>query len=279
MSKRILIIGGSGFIGSYLKSFFQKKKFKVITIGQRNNDINLNLSEDSRELNGEYEFIIHTAGIVHDNEHATNFNSKALLKDTSITTNTLKSIEKLDYKKFIYLSSVSIYGLESGKNIMITQNLRPKSSYGFSKYLSELIVTNKVEKNKLLILRLPLVNGPNSKGNILKARRALKRGIMFVFRNNKAEKSILEIEDLGKFIFRNYIKLSGIHQIKSHDCKFNDFINSLDEENKPIVLPLFLLNYGIRISSILRLKVLSNSLKKTLLSFTILETIKIDELE
>ena len=39
MSKAILIIGGTGFIGSYLVDFYLKKKFKVFSISLKKKKI------------------------------------------------------------------------------------------------------------------------------------------------------------------------------------------------------------------------------------------------
>ena len=49
---KILILGGSGFLGTYLKKFFKNKNVKFLTSGRhKNNDIVLKNLEDFKNEN------------------------------------------------------------------------------------------------------------------------------------------------------------------------------------------------------------------------------------
>ena len=259
---RYLISGGKGFIGNYISNRLVQENIHVKTLGRsEENDFQIDLTKDFIEIVEDFDIIIHTASIVHNPKHAIDFDPVLLQMDLNITQNFLKSIEKIYYKKLIFLSSVSIYGIDSGKNIDIDQEILPKTGYGLSKAMSEKIFLEKVTREKLLIIRLPLVNGQNPKGNIKKALDSIHSRKMVLFKGNKAEKSILELDDLYSFIQNNSLTLNGIHQIKSYDIRFNDFILSLSSK-KIHSIPIQWLYAMIFITSLFRMKKLKNTLVK-----------------
>ena len=271
---KYLISGGNGFIGGFLSSFLKKRGNVVKTIGKSiNNDYVVDLSISSFKISEKFDVIIHTASIVHNHKYTNNLEPNILLKDLSITINILKSIESLKFLKFIYLSSVSIYGVNFGKNLKINTPLLPKSGYGLSKYISEKMLINKIPIEKILILRLPLVNGSEPKGNILKSIKAIESGRMILFNGNNAKKSILELSDLAQFILNNSLNYSGINQIKSYDIYFNEFIQSLSNK-KLITIPNFFLKFAIFLTNKLGMKNLYSTLIKLSSTLTFESSIK-----
>lgn len=259
---KFLITGGSGFIGSYISEALRSDGHEIITLGRSSvNDINIDLSKSSYAIKSHFDYIIHTAGIVHNSEHVKSFNTNLILTDVAITENLINSIEGINFKKFIFLSSTSVYGLSSGYDIDIHQKTKPIDGYGFSKLINEKIIQSKIDLSKMLIVRLPLVNGPNAKGNIRKLQQALKKRRMVIFKNNNALKSILEVSDLYSFIINQSKELTGIHQIKSYDKGFNNFTLSIDQ-NKPVIIPIIFLYLGIRISKLLNFNSINSTLKK-----------------
>jgi nucleoside-diphosphate-sugar epimerase len=274
----ILITGSNGFIGSYLKSNFAKNGDNVISIGlSENNDIKIDLSKKHYTLKGDFDLIIHCAGIVHSVSHSNKIDHSLLNQDLNITINFLKSISNITYKKLIFLSSVSVYGADSGDNISINCNKKPKSGYALAKLLSENVIKLIIPQSKYLILRLPLVNGNNPKGNIKKVISAIEQGYMIIFKNNLCKKSVLELNDLFYFINNKSMKTSGIHIIKSYDIYFNDFIYKLakNRNKKLIILPLFFLKFSKTFSKIFYLKYLILKISKIENSLTFSSSIEI----
>lgn len=271
---KYLITGGSGFVGKYIKDRLVNSGHEVKTLGRSTvNNFQLDLTKESRSISEDFDVIIHSASIVHDAFHATNFNGQLIQDDLEITFNFLKSVEHISYQKIIFLSSVSVYGIDFGTDVSISQPLLPKSGYGLSKYISEKIFQQKINPNKLLILRLPLINGPNPKGNIKKALNAINSGKMFLFNGNKATKSVLELDDLYSFIVLRSSKFNGIHQIKSYDISFNDFIKGLSSK-KIYCLPYFLLKFLIISARVFRLNRIRYTFEKSSTSLTFLDTTK-----
>ena len=272
-----LITGATGFIGSYLKTHIHNQNDSdIVTLGRGiNNDIQVDLSKSYIRLNGEYENIIHCAAIVHSGKHASSFDFKTMHSDLEITLNLIKSISgSLSYKKFIYLSSVSVYGLDKGEDIPLSQQLNPITGYGLTKSLSERILQLVIPKEKLLILRLPLVNGPNPKGNIKKAIDATNANKMILFRGNNAKKSILELEDLASFLDSNIEQFNGIHQIKSYDVDFNFFIESLTKK-KIMRLPNYVFKILFYFTVFFKIEKVKSALEKMSNTLTFKSSINI----
>jgi UDP-glucose 4-epimerase len=143
--KRILITGGSGFIGSYMVDRFLKKGFQV---GVLDKDLPGYFSELSRrvdfylgditapleiELRYPYDILIHLAAA---NEIVSKNTLDALRITTYGTKVMLDFCSNNNLKKFIYFSTFHVYGLESG---MIDENtpVNCRNDYALSHYCAE----------------------------------------------------------------------------------------------------------------------------------------------
>ena len=271
---RYLISGANGFIGSFLKNRLISDGNLVKTLGRSmDNDYSIDLTKEFLRISEDFDVIIHAASIVHNAEHANTFNQQLILQDIEITLNLLRSIEKISFKKLIFLSSVSVYGVDFGRDIDITQKISPKSGYGLSKAISEKIIIQSIPQDKLLILRLPLVNGPSPKGNIKIALKAIESGKMVLFKGNNAKKTVLELEDLYGFLFNESVRYYGIHQLKSYDVKFNTFIEGLSEK-RIYYFPLIFLKMMLFVTKIFQLSRIKNTLLKIGSDLTFIDTTK-----
>ena len=132
-----------------------------------------------------------------------------------------------------------------------------------------------IPKEKLLIMRLPLVNGPNPKGNIKKAINAINSGVMILFKGNLAVKSVLELNDLYAFLVNESARFIGIHQLKSYDIKFNDFISRLTKK-RLFYLPLIILKMIIFVTKTIGFVNLRNSFQKISSDLTFINTTEIE---
>lgn len=107
-------------------------------------------------------------------------------------------------KSFVYISSVSVYGLNNGMQINEDQLLLAQDAYGKSKIEAEIIVKEWCVKNnvKCTILRLPLVLGSNAPGNLGKMIHGIKKGYYFNISGGIAQKSMVLSSDIAKFILK-----------------------------------------------------------------------------
>ena len=103
---------------------------------------------------------------------------------------------------FIFISTTTVYGLEKGEFIDESHFTNPTTPYAHSKFLAEKAVRKWCQARGVswIILRLPLVVGPNPPGNLGAIRRAIARGRYFRIAGNTARKSIVLAEDVAHLI-------------------------------------------------------------------------------
>ena len=160
MKKKILITGGSGYIGSCL-FIFLKKNFDVYILDKENKrnwqaiskknfykcNI-LNFKKTERIIHNICpDVIIHLAGLSTVNEK---FKKKDYsINNIDVMKNILKIMEENQIKNIIYSSTASVY---KNKNIQINEysKLGPISKYGKSKLAAEKLIKKKKNLNYLI---------------------------------------------------------------------------------------------------------------------------------
>ena len=207
MSKlNILLTGSTGFLGGYIKSVLYNSEFILTTIGRdKKNDLKIDLSKEDISFRDEvFELIIHCAGKAHVIPKSEYEKAEFYTVNVEGTKNLIKSLETLKTipKYFVFISSVSVYGLISGNLIKENFPLNATDPYGSSKIFAENIVQEWCEKHKVkcTILRLPLIIGVNPVGNLKTMINGLKKGYYFNIDGGKARKSMVLAEDVASFI-------------------------------------------------------------------------------
>tara|TARA_Y100000590_G_C15688735_1_gene1002616 strand:+ start:152 stop:1135 length:984 start_codon:yes stop_codon:yes gene_type:complete len=160
--KRILFIGGAGYVGNEVIKFFLKKNAKVTCLdnliyGQKFNlrskllnFINADISNKNelKKINLFYDTVVVLAGLVGD-PITKKYKSLSVKINEYGIKNTINYFnEKKRCNKFIFVSTCSNYGLVK-KNIKIKETfpLKPLSLYADSKVKIEKILLNKKKKN------------------------------------------------------------------------------------------------------------------------------------
>ena len=187
--KNILITGKSSYIGNRLKQYLGKEyKTKLLSVRG---------SEWKEEKFGEFDVVVHCAAVVHRKERKGQ-KEDYIQGNYQVTKELAEKSKKEGVKQFIFLSSMSVYGVEEG---VIGEDTKPqpKSLYGQSKLLAEkAIQAMENEEFRVVILRLPMVYGKGAKGNYKKlVKLAVK---ILVFPNIKNQRSMIYIENLCELI-------------------------------------------------------------------------------
>ncbi len=200
----ILISGNAGFIGKYLTSILLEKGYTIrgIDIRPRKEILkefgqiggNILNREIVRQSMNDVDTIIHLAAEHKDfgiteadyfrvNEQGT----KILLEEASNTS----------IKKFIFYSSVAVYGVQS--NTTEETAPAPNNPYGASKLAAERLVTTWAKEDPsrtAIIIRPTVVFGANSKANIFRLIRQVCDGRFIMVGNGENIKSIAYVENL-----------------------------------------------------------------------------------
>lgn len=212
MSK-VLILGGSGLLGSSLISYFLERKFKVGVISRRYENPNVKSYQlDILEYNElekiffEYDVVINCIGqITRPSNLCLELNTKGI--------NNIINAVKLTGVYFIHISTVSVYG--TCEIVNEDSELNPESVYGALKCFSEYQIKQRLQN--YVILRVSNLFGINqTKGilaYILKTYKNKEKNLYFD-NNGTLKRYYLHVDDLSviiDIILKNY--LLGIYNV------------------------------------------------------------------
>lgn len=198
---KVLLTGRSGFIGSEIFKGLVTNKVDVVSYGRRQEDDVFFDMKNEVDVDSKFSCVIHCAGLAHvkaskGSHHEVNY------LGTKILLESLKG-EHIP-RRFIFLSTVAVYGLDSGFGIDETTVPTPRTPYGISKYKAEELISKWSQDNNVeyIILRIPLVVGPNPPGNLGKLYDSISKGKYIRIRNNFAKKSFVCLRDLSELILK-----------------------------------------------------------------------------
>lgn len=205
----IAITGGNGFLGSYLSNYLLKKNFKVRRI-QRKNDKScfvikhINENTDWTKALKDVEVIVHCAAKVHIFNNSKEKINSIYSFNVNTTKILAKQAAKLGVKKFIFISTVKVFGEETNfdEKFSLGSPLMPVDHYSKSKLEAE-IALKKITSNtpmELIIIRPPLIYGPKVGANFLKIMNLIKSGFPMPFGSIKNRRSIIYLGNLVDFI-------------------------------------------------------------------------------
>jgi nucleoside-diphosphate-sugar epimerase len=220
---KILLTGGNGFLGSYILKCL-KEYYEVHTLSRNNSYYNCNLKLEIPKLINSYDLIIHSAGKAHSTPLNEEEKSDFYRINVNGTINLLIGLTKINLpKQFIFISSVSVYGLNDGQFINESAPLLAIDPYGKSKIEAEDIITKWCLEHNVIctILRLPLVVGNNPPGNLGSMIRGINKGYYFNIGGGIAKKSMVLATDVARFILKAS-EVGGIYNLT--DGKHPSFI-------------------------------------------------------
>ncbi|MCG1021398.1 NAD-dependent epimerase/dehydratase family protein [Sutcliffiella horikoshii] len=188
--KKVLVTGVNSYIGTSFTKWVSQypEKYLVESISLRD--------EQWKEQSFKgYDVVFHTAAIVHIKKNETDQYYKV---NRDLTIELAKKAKKEGVKQFIFLSTMGVYGTETG-HITINTIPVPKTPYAKSKFEAEQLLEKLGDHNfHIAILRPPIVYGRNCPGNYGRlATLALKAPF---FPNINNERSMIYIENLSEFI-------------------------------------------------------------------------------
>lgn len=184
----IVITGTTGYVANQLAKYLNGFD-KVEQVSVRN-------GIDGLSFEG-IDCVIHCAALVHKKESQLQ-ESDYVKVNTELTLALAERTKKEKVKHFIFLSTMAVYGNESGI-INESTKLSPKTYYGKSKLLAERGL-RELESDDFIVsvVRPPMIYGPSSPGNYSSLRKLAKMTPVFPFVQN--QRSMLFIDHLTEFI-------------------------------------------------------------------------------
>ena len=165
--KKILVIGGAGYIGTELCNYLVEKNFKVVCLdifwfGNKLNKKVKIIKHDVRDLKDKFfkgvDVVINLAYLANDPLCTINARDTWEIGPLSLYQ-MLEFSVKNKVKKFIFASSGCVYGVKKEKKVTEKLSLEPMTDYNKSKMICEKIIQSYEKKIKTVILRPATVMG------------------------------------------------------------------------------------------------------------------------
>ncbi|MBR6050903.1 MAG: NAD-dependent epimerase/dehydratase family protein [Clostridia bacterium] len=212
--KKVLITGANSYIGTSFEKYIKENyadQYLIDTLDM------IDGSWREKSFSG-YDAVFHVAGIAHRKETKKNVHLYyEVNRDLAIAT---AKKAKLDgVKLFVFMSSMSVYGMDRGTINKETFPI-PKTNYGKSKLEAEKgISILQDDLFNVAILRPPMVYGNNCKGNFQSMLRIIKclpvfpdvdnqRSMIFIDNLSAAIVQIINNDSSGVFLPQNREKMN-----------------------------------------------------------------------
>lgn len=210
----ILITGAKGFLGEHIvRSLVNDNTIKCLS--RTYGDFKVSLENEIPNFDQKFDIVIHAAGKAHSVPKTAIEKQSFFDVNVKGTENLLKGLEATGFpKQFVFISSVSVYGLISGNLINEETPLTAEDPYGNSKILAEKLIEDWCKKNNIVctILRLPLLIGKNPPGNLGAMIAGIKKGYYSNIAGGNAKKSMVLAEDVSKVLLK-VAAIGGVYNL------------------------------------------------------------------
>ena len=211
----LLFTGASGFLGSNIIQLLNGA-YNIISVGLSPQDTYLvDIATDIPTFIDAFDVVFHAAGKAHSVPKTEA--EKRLFFDVNLqgTKNLCTALERSGIPKaFIFISTVAVYGCDSGENITEEHPLNGTTPYALSKIKAEKYLQGwcAMHNVKLSILRPSLIAGPNPPGNLGAMIRGIRNGKYLSIAGGKARKSVLMVQDIANLL-PMLIEKGGIYNV------------------------------------------------------------------
>ncbi len=237
--EKIIILGNSGFIGTHLEAALKKSNSRIEITGFSSSDLNLLRKQEALRLQSlidDQTAIIMCSMLKKEAGDSLEIYSR----NVEMVVNLCHAVENKPVSRLMYLSSTAVYG-EEVNNLNITEKtlLQPTSYYGMAKCACENLfrkVVGSQRKDSLLILRPPLVYGPNDRSKTYGPAGFTKKAVanenIVLWGDGTELREFLFIDDLVNVMARFLAsEVSGIvNVVASAQYTFKDILNILSQE-------------------------------------------------
>lgn len=266
--EKLLFTGASGFLGYNTLPLLIKQYETVHTMGLTDaDDIKVNLAKEVPPINTHYDVVLHACGKAHVVPRTEAEKQAFFDVNYQGTVNLCAALEKVGVpKSLVFISTVAVYGCESGELITEEHPLNGEIPYAKSKIMAEKYLTQWCEKNGVVlgILRPSLLAGKNAPGNLGAMVNGIRKGFYLNIAGGKVKKSILMAEDIAHLL-PLVAEKGGIYNVcDTYQPSFGQIAESVARQlgkRKPISIPYWMAWCMAKVGDLLGSKAPINSLK------------------
>jgi len=208
MTINVLITGSNGFLGSALSNYLSKRnEFKVFTLSRHKSYVSNNhFCIDQLSCNTNWDTFLSEINVVIHCASVTSNNSNSEKTMFSVNVESSLSLAKAcvssGVSRFIFISSIGVCGYSSSTPLSETSKCFPYNKYTRSKYLFEILLNNICSNSAMdfVIIRLPMVYGPDAKGNFKKLLSLVKTKLPLPFSSINNIRDYVALDNVLDFI-------------------------------------------------------------------------------
>lgn len=247
---KITITGATGFVGRELSKNYRNHRCVVRKskyTGSACEDIFLVDSIDNHvDWSGcfdDIEVIVHLAGIAHSNHMSNKDYTRVNIQGTLHLAN---EAAQAGVKRFIFLSSIGVNGISNTSPFSIDDSPAPVEDYAVSKLEAE-VGLRKISAEtemEVVIIRPPLVYGPNAPGNFGKLAKLASKNLPLPFGAIHNKRSLVSIDNLVDLIITCIDHPNAANQTflvsDDHDVSTTELLNAmtLASGKQPRLIPV-----------------------------------------
>ena len=239
----LLFTGASGFLGRNIKPILSNQ-YAIDTCGLSDTDtIQCNIACEIPNLGKQYEVVLHAAGKAHSVPKTAEEEKSFFDVNYEGTKHLCQALGYIGVPKaLIFISTVAVYGCESGYNITEEHPLLGKTPYAKSKILAESFLQEWCRSHnvKLSIIRPSLIAGPNPPGNLGAMIQGIESGKYLSIANGEARKSVLMVQDIANLVPK-LVEIGGVYNVcDSNQPSFKELEGVISKQlhkNKPYNIP------------------------------------------
>ncbi len=205
---RILVTGGSGFLGASLTLELHRSGYEVRAVVREPSRcpsfspeietvaVDIRHAVKTEEIVSGCDAIVHLAAKVHAIDDSGSEEDYEAI-NVEGTRHILDAAVRSGVNRIVFASSVKIFGEVTNGCVDETQAPNPRTAYGRSKWRAEQLVSEYAARHGLtaVSLRLPMVYGPTKKGNLYRMIEAIDRGSFPVLPRLSSVRSLLHVEN------------------------------------------------------------------------------------
>lgn len=228
---KILLTGGLGYVGSYLTEYFCNRGAEVIVLSKSTDkhldglnyrfiQADITDAEDLRKkLTENFDYCIHTASV--NDSFVDDYPQKALKVNAMGTRNLIDTLINRNLEKFIYFSTVHVYGVREGK---IDESIipNPRNDYAISHLFGEYYTKQFHQTHQLpyVILRLTNSYGAPRQLNSTKwylvlndlAKMAYENKEIVLTSNGQASRDFIWMDDVCQIIEQILLSKNAVNE-------------------------------------------------------------------